>query len=78
MNNFVNHLCKLLETPNYSLIFFLLNEDHVAHSLLDTNLKKSEKPMFVTIATFVMKSILNRIIGDFIKASHIALFLEFS
>lgn len=76
----LTNLCKLLQTPNYSLIYYyyylLLNEDHVVQSLLDTNLKKSEKPMFATIATFVMESILNGIIGDFIKASHIALFLE--
>lgn len=77
----LTNLCKLLQTPNYSLIYYyycylLLNEDHVVQSLLDTNLKKSEKPMFATIATFVMESILNRIIGDFIKASNIALFLE--
>lgn len=75
----LTNLCKLLQTPNYSLIYYyyylLLNEDHVVQSLLDTNLKKSWF-MFATIATFVMESILNGIIGDFIKASHIALFLE--
>lgn len=32
--------------------------------------------MFATIATFVAESIPNRIIGDFIKASHTALLLE--
>lgn len=33
--------------------------------------------MFATLATFVAESIPNRIIGDFIKASHTALLLEF-